>query len=230
MKNILAALLLVASVGAKAAEPTELLSSVGQLFYENSPTCSVSKIAKNTFLTAGHCVKTRMYNAHEFQVKYKSNPTAWPDSRSVVNITIGAKEHDDWAILKTDADIEDMDMLRLNCGYEPKVGDEVETAGYPSVMGKTYSKGYVSSIEEPDLDKGSANYWVSLRAAPGASGSPVTHNGEQVGILVSGLAPGQFGLLAVGIHRVADSCTSPSSYGAGSIRTVNPGEFLGGPF
>lgn len=196
------------------------MNSVARLQWDGDNTCTVSKIAAKTFLTASHCVKGTLYKP-VFTVSYQGTDE-WPESRKITSITVGTEEFDDWAVLKTDVDLPDMDALPVNCAYEPEVGDLVTTVGYPAVMGKSFHRGYVSSLEETSQGKNVANFYLDIKAAPGASGSPILKDGAVVGILSLGIVPNRFGLLATGIHSVDDACGSYAARGPGSIHIVDP--------
>lgn len=195
-----------------------LTHSVARLLQNGNEICTVSKIAPKRFLTARHCVSN--YPNAEFMVQYNAPSD---EGRGVISsleyaivtsVHVGGRSKGkggrgtaDWAVLYVDEGIESMRELRFECVEPPRMGQDLATMGYPSPMGRYYSEGFISSLEDttganPTLR--SWDFYASLLGAPGSSGAPVVSltSGRLVGIMVGGVVT-RVGPIAAGMQATS---------------------------
>lgn len=145
--------------------------------------CTAFYIGGERFISAGHCV------LHE----RSPMPIVFPDKRKaqvdIIAISDPTAGMPDFAILQLKssyryyADI--IEALPLNCGYEPKIGDEVSMTGSPLDLGFVTTWGRVSRELAPWALWKTPVFGVNIGLAGGSSGSAiVTEDGRVVAILV----------------------------------------------
>lgn len=203
IKALFAAALLAVSVSAAQAEVTPkeaaalLVSSVVEL---NSKSCTASKVGPHQYLTAKHCVGRDMkLNTKSYTMWAKSVVMAWQEKKR-------GNRQEDWAIINTATDTEDMKSLTLGCNEEIYLGMRVAYAGYPNPAEFAFGMGSVTSLLPSRNRSNNLDYMMDVHAAPGASGSPVISmdTGHVVGILTEGVTNSRIGAFMVGFESIAN--------------------------
>lgn len=169
-----------------------LNQSTGKLTKGDKRFCTFSKVGPNQFLTAAHCVDDLSFNRTQLVYQKPGDTDYFANKEKVDGIYLPVSEDatggpQDWAILFTKKDIEDMVPLVLDCHYKPQVGDDIASMGYPAPLGRTYGEGFISSVSKTDYHgQVHGDFWTTMSANGGASGSPVLHakTGKLIGVLV----------------------------------------------
>lgn len=148
-------------------------------------TCTAFYIGNERFLTAGHCVLGDM---SPLKVEFPDKRTAQVD---IIAISSPAQSMPDFAVLQLKSSYryyaDRIDAMSLNCGYEPKIGDEVSMTGYPQDLGSVTTWGKVSRAAAPWAVWKLPVFGVNIGMAGGSSGSAiVAGDGRTVAILVGG--------------------------------------------
>ena len=183
-------------------EAAELLSSsVVEMTIGGNKTCSASKIGPKTFLTAAHCVRSLWGNyrlEHGFSYQFVKS----------ILITVSKKDdrsrHEDWAILNTTYENDELTALELGCAEDIYLGMPVAYAGYPGPVDFAFGAGYVTSLKKLRKRNQNADFVIDVAAAPGASGSPIISldTGHIVGILIEGVSEARRGDFMAGIESI----------------------------
>lgn len=232
LKIILAAAALMMSVSVAHAEltPREAAAILTASVVEVNNGCTASKVGPHQYMTARHCVQSSM--------KIESRlHTMWP--RSVLMAwqkKEDGKRKEDWAIVNTSTDTDDVASLTLGCTEEVYLGMPVAYAGYPVPTKFAFGMGHVTSILPMDNRNNNLDYAMDVAAAPGASGSPVISmdTGHVIGILTEGVSNRRIGAFMVGMEAISnlDICdnldTALSRYGVTNKVKTRAG--LVGPF
>ena len=170
-----------------------------------SPFCTGFKIEAKTFLTAGHCANS--INSNTRLVSNFSNDYLYVRSIIVTTQEKSAGNRDeDWAILNTTTEAEELASLALACDEEVYLGMPVAYAGYTQPMDFAFGLGTVMSLNRVSNSMNDLDFVVDLQAAPGASGSPVISldTGDVIGVLTEGVFASRAGAFGVGIEHIAN--------------------------
>ena len=202
MKNLMLVLLLSLFIPTPASAeltPKEaanlLINSVVEL---NNKSCTAAKIGPYQYLTAKHCVSSKMKLASKsYSMWAKSVLMAWQDKAK-------GNRKEDWAIINTATDTDDIKALTLGCNEEIYLGMRVAYAGYPNPTEFSFGMGAVTSLLPSRNRKNNLDYMMDVHAAPGASGSPVIsmETGYIIGILTEGVINGRIGAFMVGFESI----------------------------
>lgn len=166
--------------------------TTGEMQYNGSRLCTFSKVGPSQFLTAKHCIDGPPLNNITLKYQEPGNSNYYATTRQVDGVYIPSANDptggpQDWAVIYTDKDIEDMDSLTVDCITKPKVGDNVAYMGYPMPLGRTYGEGFVSSLDKtPYHGQLHSDFWTSMTINGGASGSPTINpsTGAVIGVVV----------------------------------------------
>ncbi len=171
----------------------------------SDPFCTGFKIERKVFLTAGHCTQTVDSNTR-LTSKYSDK---YQFIRSVLIATQEKRSGDreeDWAILNTVDENEELSPLVLGCDEKVYLGMPVAYAGYPSPMDFAFGIGTVMSLNKVSDKRHDLDFVVDVQAAPGASGSPIISldTGHVIGILTEGVSAFRAGAFGIGIEHIAN--------------------------
>lgn len=171
----------------------------------SDPFCTGFKIDTKVFLTAAHCARsinsdTRLTSKHSEKYQF---------IRSVLRTTQEKKYGDrveDWAIMNTVEENDELSALVLACDEEIYLGMPVAYAGYPAPMDFAFGIGTVMSVNKVNSRSNDLDFVVDLQAAPGASGSPIISldTGHVIGILTEGVYASRAGAFGVGIEGISN--------------------------
>lgn len=172
-----------------------LVASVVEL---NSKSCTASKIGSHQYLTAKHCVSSKMkLSTKSYSMWAKSVVMAWQDKAK-------GNRQEDWAVINTATDTDDIVALTLGCNEEIYLGMPVAYAGYPNPAEFAFGMGAVTSLLPSRSRNSNLDYMMDVPAAPGASGSPIISmdTGYVVGILTEGVLNNSIGAFMVGFESI----------------------------
>ncbi len=169
------------------------------------PFCTGFKIDVKTYLTANHCA--RSIDSNTRLVSNFSNDYLYV--RSVIRTTQeknSGNRDEDWAILNTSTENEELSSLVLGCDEEVYLGMPIAYAGYPAPMDFAFGIGTVMSLNKVSNSRNDLDFIVDVQAAPGASGSPIISldTGNVIGVLTEGVSSSRRGAFGVGIEHIAN--------------------------
>ncbi len=169
------------------------------------PFCTGFKIDVKTYLTAGHC--TRSIDSNTRLVSNYSHDYLYVRSfiRTTQEKNSGNRD-EDWAILNTSAENEELFSLDLGCDEEVYLGMPIAYAGYPAPMDFAFGIGTVMSLNKVSNNLNDLDFIVDVQAGPGASGSPIISldTGNVIGVLTEGVYASRAGAFGVGIEHIAN--------------------------
>ena len=162
--------------------------------------CSGFAFSKNLVMTAGHCYEnyscdgSNFLDAHKlvfgFHMMSNSIPQQWvirkEDVYDIKEVVAFRNDKGfDYLILKTDRDIPNHRVARINTSYEPKINDPLVLVGHPyGIPTKIARNAFIKNVTQQD-------FLADMDAFPGNSGSAVYLKGtnEVLGIHVESLGP-----------------------------------------
>ena len=156
--------------------------SVGLLQVGGGP-CTATKIGDSMWLTAGHCAST--------SAKIETaNTYLYPRSMTIAtqDKTEGARK-EDWAIINTAGEDEQVPALPLGCNDAVYPGLPVAYLGYPAGADWAVIMGFVSTMRKVRGGRNNADWVLDLPVAGGASGSAIVsmETGNIIAVLTEGV-------------------------------------------
>ena len=179
-----------------------LETAVVRLLTNGNNSCTASKIADNTYLTAKHCV-ANINNDYKLENELE---TLFLKSLVIPMAPQQNGRDKDWAIINTTSDSDSVTALSIGCTEDIYFVMPVATMGFPGNSEMTVSFGYVSALKPINIDGANGSFSIFLASYPGSSGSPIISldTGDVIGILIEGYGGGRSGVYAVGIQSIKE--------------------------
>jgi len=163
--------------------------------------CTASKIGPQQFLTAGHCAQFSQ-GAGRIEYGYQYLFPGWAQVPKVKKSD--GRRHEDWAIIHTTDDSDDIETLELGCGEILYEGQMIAYYGYSGDSeSPTFGSGRIASTLPPK-GRNDADFTIDVQAAPGSSGAPIVSidSGKVIGILTEGVSGPRVGFYLIGVESV----------------------------